>query len=848
MNALDPEVHQLIEEARLLAAAKLQAPRDESAGALGSGLVEFEHGSPQARLEDVLGGLQSEGVPLEPVSSSLEGPPWKQRFEEASDFPQLGALLAAGWANGYVPNGFEFLLKNAKPIATSVATSSKELFPLPVDLSFFSGRSLPPGDFEHTECVQAWVLLVAAALNVLHGCRMPFPTERRNRAAKRSLSVLGDRVSRFLIQPVHVPPSRQDVWAELLGKGVSYEGEEIALAQPLTLAQIEPTLPPVGYGGSVELAPLLRGQARFLVEHPELLVLDPSLKSSPKNVAKVHIEKGQEVPIFKLLYERGIIDFVDERDVFADHAGKFLSGLFGVPKPGKVCALGTPILRLIMNLIPVNGAMMEIAADVSTLPAATSWQQLVLLEQDSISISQADMSSAFYLFKMPPQWPQFFCFQVALSRESLGIPGTGIVYPGCRVLPMGWSSSVGLMQMASRRLMELAQLNPAHELRRGVCVPEWFCDPRPDQREHHLWWQIYLDNFMCAEVSRQGAASGVDQQLHAQAVDAWNSAGVLCSVDKHVLGASVATELGVEINGETGAVGASASRLFKTVLSTLMLLKQRRGKLKHCQIVLGRWIFALQFCRPAMSGLSNAWDYINKAARRDLSWRVLCKELAVIVVMTPLLQANARMGDSGLVTCSDASESGGAVAASQQLTVAGKGMATLLTQPTLKPVDVDIVVISAFNGIGGAFRAYDLCGVRPIHLISVEIDRAAQRTVKLLWPRALHIGDVNSITEEMVRGWANTFGTAVECHLWGGFPCVHLSSARFGRLNLQGQGSNLFFVLVQLIEWCQRHFACPTHFVVENVASMDGDARDEISAHLQVKPLRLDPAGYRGPG
>eukprot|EP00438_Fugacium_kawagutii_P017025 Skav211322 [mRNA] locus=scaffold3035:16954:19240:- [translate_table: standard] len=85
----------------------------------------------------------------------------------------------------------------------------------------------------------------------------------------------------------------------------------------------------------------------------------------------------------------------------------------------------------------------------------------------------------------------------------------------------------------------------------------------------------------------------------------------------------------------------------------------------------------------------------------------------------------------------------------------------------------------------------------------------------------------------------------VRCvHVWGGFPCVHLSSARHGRLNLAGAGSNLFFALVQIIRWSQQVWEpdVQVEFIVENVASMDVSARDQISRELDVTPLRLDPA------
>ena len=75
-----------------------------------------------------------------------------------------------------------------------------------------------------------------------------------------------------------------------------------------------------------------------------------------------------------------------EENVFADANGPYLSGMFGVPKPNKFTDAGDPILRVIMNLIPINRSLDIVLGDIAELPSATAWQQLVLADGDSISI------------------------------------------------------------------------------------------------------------------------------------------------------------------------------------------------------------------------------------------------------------------------------------------------------------------------------------------------------------------------------------------------------------------------------------------------------------------------------
>ena len=592
------------------------------------------------------------------------------------------------------------------------------------------------------------------------------------------------------------------------------------------------------------LPPLLVGRSRFLIEHPEQVLLKDDRISPGKNRSKVHIADGEEIAVFRLLFARGVVDFIPEGDVFCNHQGPFLSGLFGVPKPGKTSARGNQVLRLIMNLIPINRALDVVLGDIQELPSAAIWQQLVLFEGSSITISQADMASAFYLFRLPPAWLKYLAFNSKLRRTDVGLTGPGFVFPACRVLPMGWSSSVGLMQMASRELIRRASIPNSDELRRGNVVPPWFVDILQKAGPHHSWWQVYLDNFMAAEVTRFGSPAGTDLRLHEAAVDAWTSQGVLCSEDKHVRKADIATELGVQIHGPGGLVGASSERIYKAVLASLALLSHGPSKVKHLQIVLGRWIFILQYRRVAMSVLSRSWDYLTCPRRRKSLWKVVSNEISHLILFTPLLQFDLLTGFNPVVTCSDASESGGAAALATGLTDAGCELASRISSPSYDPLSAELLVVSCFNGLGGAFRAYDLVGVRPSALISIEIDKAAMRVVRVCWPHALEIRDINEVGREMVASWANMFPRVVEVHAWGGFPCVHLSSARAGRLNLEGEGSNLFFKLVEVIELLEDVFTpqAKVEFCIENVFSMDVSARHEISARLGIKPLKLDPS------
>ena len=209
------------------------------------------------------------------------------------------------------------------------------------------------------------------------------------------------------------------------------------------------------------------------------------------------------------------------------------------------------------------------------------------------------------------------------------------------------------------------------------------------------------------------------------------------------------------------------------------------------------------------------------------------------------MHTGLRAGVSETTTASDASNSGGAVGKSTELTQAGAQFAALDKSGLSGGVVIPVLVLSLFNGIGCAFRCYDLCGVRPLVGISYELDRAANRVTSRRWPYVEICKDVRSLDLATIKRWRYLHPEVEEIHVWAGFPCVDLSSVKSGRKNLEGDASGLFFEIPRIIKAIRTvfGFSFKVKYVVENVASMDASAEAQITSVLGVKPLRLDPSG-----
>ena len=321
--------------------------------------------------------------------------------------------------------------------------------------------------------------------------------------------------------------------------------------------------------------------------------------------------------------------------------------------------------------------------------------------------------------------------------------------------------------------------------------------------------------------------------------------GVLSAAKKRVVAAEVAQELGAELQGNAGTIGPSGLRVLKLIQCTLVTLAKKRLKHKWVQVVAGRWVHCMSFRRPTMTCLDVTWSYVAGKVGGPAAEARVRAELFGCCCIALLMHGNLKAGPSQVTTASDASSTGGAVGKSDGLTLAGSQFAGADRANLSGGRTLPILVVSLFNGIGCCFRCYDLLGVTPMVAISYETNAAANRVTSRRWPHVQLEKDVRDLTIQVIRQWRYLYPALEEIHVWGGFPCVGLSSVRSGRLNLDDPQSGLFWEFVRIVKEIKQVFGIRFRvlYAAENVASMDVSAEAEISRALDVKPYKLDPAG-----
>ena len=630
---------------------------------------------------------------------------------------------------------------------------------------------------------------------------------------------------------------------EMGSKRVGYNGEEIGGCHQLTVEQAFPALPPEGHGGSINALDWLGPCSREFLLHPENCLVKDADLSKACIPGRVHIKKGEKLILARELVKRKVCDWVPLSQVVEVNGVKILNGLFGVEK-SSVTESGRSVLRLIMNLVPSNLVLRQLKGKVNALPSINSWQSTFMDQGEELRLFQSDMSSAFYLFMIPPCWLPYLAFNIIVDGSEVD-KQKGIPYAlACGVLPMGWASSVGLMQEISENILLWGGLPREHQIRRGSPLPPWMCDTLfSAKREGRYWWHVYVDNFCACEKVLPTSPAVLGDKCHQLAEELWSKSGVVSSQKKRKRLEEDIEELGAEVDGSQGTLGGSSLRKLKVGQLTLHLLSKRYLNKKHIQILAGRWVFLMQFRRPGMSIFNAVWSFISERLKeKKQSIKQVRQELMCAVLLLPVLETDLRAPPSSMIGASDASTTGGAVSMASVLTEEGKDFvgATLVSQPYM--AQSPILVISLFNGIGGCFRCYDIIGVKPVGRISFDLCKEANRIVERRWPGTRMLGDVRDINLEMVKDWEHEFGDVEEVHAWGGFPCVDLSSAKAFRKNLDGAQSSLFWEIPRILGLLLAVFGrrARVRHCFENVASMDKSAAQTISESLGNKPYKVD--------
>ena len=705
--------------------------------------------------------------------------------------------------------------------------------------------------------LKTWHGLIVVALNFMHGCRArpdkgPPPGSAAIATQEAALTRLWDKLKVFMDDKGKkgVPRTPLFDWQHELGElKVSYTGEVVEKAMPLTLRQILPGLPSPEQGGMVDLCQVLPGDLAERIQDPARLVKEDFDGPMPK--PRVLCGDDEWPLVAKAMYERGLVGEVTS---VPKVNGRFvMNGAFGVTKAGKTIDTGEDVLRLIMDLRATNWLLEQVNGDTALLTGAATFQRVVIEENDTLLVSGEDLTAAFYLFKLPAAWMDYMVLGKPVERSVLGLEGPGEVYLGLKVLPMGWHSSVGLMQAAHRRIA----LGSPFEGGAGLCeLAEINRKTEFPSLDESAGWSIYLDDTTILEKVKERAVESLkgklpEEQRKLRAAYSWW--GIPTNESKALVREQEAERLGAVLNGKVGVLRTSTERALELVSLGSWIRSQEFVDRKSLQIYAGKAVHILQFRRCLFSVMEVIFTTIAQEGRNCPVKEPLRSEMLLLEMLLPMAQFNMKAQIDPMVTASDASETGGGMCYASRLSRAGEEEAKRLLEgvkleekPKKDPARLDpnekVLVIDLFAGIGGFTAALQRAGISWDHLLIVESDKNCRRLLRRTYPGAEFLNDVKLLDKKMLKKMIDKVPGITGILVGGGSPCQGLSKLSSLRAHLDDERSALFFEASRIFKEVEEIASLLNLWflnLLENVVPDKADIK-VMSKELGMRPVLVD--------
>ena len=254
-------------------------------------------------------------------------------------------------------------------------------------------------------------------------------------------------------------------------------------------------------------------------------------------------------------------------------------------------------------------------------------------------------------------------FSKPVPWKALRVNAPGETFLCSRVLAMGSSSAVALLQHVHRRSGISRGLAPSLELISDKKLPMRFKDKQAE------WTQFFLDDTDSQVlVSGENLANslGKSSKLQLQQRRSAEAVGLTYSKEKAIEGEAVVERKGALVDGLVGRVSVPDKTFLSTYVFAFRVLGLWWIHWQTWLMLLGRINRILEFRSPLSSCLNSVWHFVGLNGGRHPTLEVHCELLACLCG----LQSAATDMRSPIweeVICSDASTEGGGACVSTGL-------------------------------------------------------------------------------------------------------------------------------------------------------------------------------------
>jgi hypothetical protein len=393
--------------------------------------------------------------------------------------------------------------------------------------------------------------------------------------------------------------------------------------------------------GSVDLLSLLPPSHTQLYSDPSALLLPPHQRSKAPRTALL-AAPDEWLKLVRRLFALGMVEFTDQP--------KVVCGVFAVPKSDSTD-------RLIIDARPANVVFAD--PEPVRLPTPDLLARLCTDGTRPFFVAKVDLDNYYHRLRLPVWMRPYFALPAVRAGDvsvevSARFGADCRVFPCCVTLPMGWSHSVLVAQLAHEHLLNTrTPLCPGDRITHDT-------DSLVDRPRH----QVYID-----DVNFIGTDRDAVRRAQSEYIEAVQAVGLVVKPSKVVLPSCEGVEcLGLEVHGADHTVGVSACKLARLCRDTQRVLARGSCSGFDLSHLVGRWTWACLACRPALSVFSAVYRFVECAGRRVFTvWRSVARELHVVCALAPLLFSNTAAGWFERVVASDASSVGlGVVATSDE--------------------------------------------------------------------------------------------------------------------------------------------------------------------------------------
>lgn len=343
-----------------------------------------------------------------------------------------------------------------------------------------------------------------------------------------------------------------------------------------------------------------------------------------------------ETEYLKLLQRLRGLNMVE----FTAKVPKALNGLFGVKKPD-----GT--IRLIIDARTANGFFVE--PDKTELPNAEMLVDLHTESDGPLFVGKTDLADYYHRIKLPEHLRSYFALPPVRAGD-LGLnnfPPDLLVYPQCVTLPMGWSHSVRIAQLAHEFI-----LDNRSSLKASDRITE-----RNDLSvgNGRVRLMVYIDDVVFIGTSRKQVRAHMSEYERTM-----RRSGFLVKPTKKIKPTMEPVEaLGFSIVGKSKRVMASPSKVWSLLKTTRQMVASGYATGNEVRVLIGKWTWLLLVNRPTLSVMNAVYRFIESAGPIKFElWPSVRAELVTLCGLAPLLSASFAARTSKTVIAVDASNWG----------------------------------------------------------------------------------------------------------------------------------------------------------------------------------------------